>query len=226
MSAYLAEMAGLGMVGFDPLGAIIMLAFIAGGSRFFHTLVFTLVNWLVTVLVAVVVGLAFTAVAATLRSWAAAVPLWVWALAEVLAAAGLLVWAIVRLRRGPGAPSQREPRPASVWTVGLVSAGFALAAFVDPGYSGAIVVSATHPIWETTIGMTLWFALTQSPLIVLCVAAGVGKTAAAGAWLQKMIGRMRRPISYGITALIIAVVVLLAADALLLSLTGRFLPQL
>ncbi|MYM19376.1 hypothetical protein GSY69_05180 [Brevibacterium sp. 5221] len=226
MTAYLSEMAALGVFGFDPLGAVIMLAFIAGGSRLLHTVVFTLVNWAVTVAVAVLGGLLFTALAARVHRWASEVPVWAWVAAEAVVAAALLAWAIVRMVRGVAPESDRPPRTASSWAVAAASAGFAVAAFVDPGYSAAIVLSAGHPLWETTAGMTLWFAITQSPLLVLLIAALCGRTEAAGRWLRGWMARIRRPVAYAITGLIVACVVLLAADAVLLSVTGRFLPRL
>lgn len=219
-------MAGLGIVGFDPLGAIIMLAFVAGGSRLFHIALFTVVNWIVTVAVAVVGGLLFTAVATHVYQWLVAVPTVVWVVLELAAAVAALIWAIQRTRREPTTDDERPPRTASTLTIALASAGFAVAAFVDPGYSAAIVLSASHPVWETFLGMSLWFAITQSPLLVLLVAGICGRTDAAGDWLRPTLARLRRPISVTVTAVLYAAAALLALDALLLSLTGHFLPQL
>ena len=74
MALYLSEMAALGVVGFDPLGAIIMLTFIAGGARFGHRLTFTAVNWIMIVVLGVAAGSALDAVLGPLRHWLESVP--------------------------------------------------------------------------------------------------------------------------------------------------------
>ena len=108
MALYLSEMAALGVVGFDPLGAIIMLTFIAGGARFGHTLTFTAVNWIMIVVLGVAAGSALDAVLGPLRHWLESVPRWAWVTVETASAVGLLVWAIVRVRTGLGPDKQGQ----------------------------------------------------------------------------------------------------------------------
>lgn len=145
MALYLSEMAALGVVGFDPLGAIIMLTFIAGGARFGHRLTFTAVNWIMIVVLGVAAGSALDAVLGPLRHWLQSVPRWAWVTVETASAVGLLVWAIVRVRTGLGPDKQGGARSAPLWMLVAIAVGLAVAAFADPGYSGAVLAGSGHP---------------------------------------------------------------------------------
>ena len=224
MALYLSEMAALGVVGFDPLGAIIMLTFIAGGARFGHTLTFTAVNWIMIVVLGVAAGSALDAVHGPLRHWLESVPRWAWVTVETASAVGLLVWAIVRVRTGLGPDKQGGARSAPLWMLVAIAVGLAVAAFADPGYSGAVLAGSGHPASWRVVGLTLWYLIAMSPLVLVCIADGLGATARVSAWLHRWLSRSRRPVWIITTALIVVVAVLLAIDALLLAATGKFLP--
>ena len=74
------------------------------------------------------------------------------------------------------------------------------------------------------VGLTLWYLIAMSPLVLVCIADGLGATARVSAWLHRWLSRSRRPVWIITTALIVVVAVLLAIDALLLAATGKFLP--
>ncbi|WIY82827.1 hypothetical protein [Propionimicrobium sp. PCR01-08-3] len=266
MFVYLSEMAGLGLVGFDPLGAIIMLSFIAGGARFVHTVVFTVLNWVLIVVLGVTAGTALVPVIAELPHWLQLVPRWAWIVAEIVCAVALTTWAVVRMRTGASSHhsvGQRlHPRDAWVtrppspgcgdlgdlkhgspgpsaeagsavgptirtphwWLLIVISAGIAVAAFADPGYTGAVLAAGSRPVSWQVIGLTLWYLIAMSPLVLLCVASGCGATSKASALLTNWISQSRRPLWVAGTTLIVIVAALLLVDAVLLAASGHFLP--
>lgn len=227
MFVYLSEMAGLGLVGFDPLGAIIMLSFIAGGARFVHTVVFTVLNWVLIVVLGVTAGTALVPVIAELPHWLQLVPRWAWIVAEIVCAVALTTWAVVRMRTHPrvarsaAGPTIRTPH---WWLLIVISAGIAVAAFADPGYTGAVLTAGYRPVSWQVIGLTLWYLIAMSPLVLLCVASGCGATSKASALLTNWISQSRRPLWVAGTTLIVIVAALLVIDAVLLATSGRFLP--
>ena len=224
MARYLSQMAALGVVGFDPLGAIVMLAFIAGGAHFAHTVVFTAVNWVTIVVLGAAAGSAVDLLAGPLRHWFSSVPRWAWIVAEIVAVIVLVSWALVRLRAGIGPEKQQSARPARLWMLIGIAAGLAVSMFADPGYAGAVLAGAAHPLWWRVVGLTLWYLIAMSALVVVCIADGFGATAPVSAWMHRWLSRSRRPLWTLGTALIVVVSVLLAIDTVLLATTGRFVP--
>lgn len=226
MALYLSQMAAFGLVGFDPLGAIVMLAFIAGGARRIHAVVFTSVNWLTIVVVGTAAGSAVGIVLDPVRHWLSSVPRRIWVPVEIVAAIALVIWAIVRLHTGQAPEKQEKTRPVRLWLIIGIPAGLALSMLADPGFDGAVLAGASHPIWWQLIGLSLWYLIAMSALVVVCAAAILGETAPVSAWMRRWLSKSRRPVWIVVTALIVLVAVLLVMDAVLLATTGKFLPDL
>lgn len=224
MGAYLTEIVALGVAGFDPLGCLLMLALIAGGSRERHTLVFTGSQALVTIGVGVACAVVFRTNMHRLARFLYGVPLPVWGVLELVVAIGLMMWGVLRLR-SHAVDERAEPRRASTATVAALGAGFGLAAFVDPGYTGAILVSSREPIGVTVLGMTIWFLITQTPLIVLALAALVGRLDLVHSAVERLVRRLQRPLAWAITGLILITALLLTVDATLFAATGSYVPR-
>ncbi len=230
----------LSIAGFDPFGALALLAATARGAGRTAALAFTAAGAAVIVAAAMVLDLlAF----ALLPHGMPHLPDVVWGSVEALAAAGLLVWGVRRLLsrrvadRGTGKPEPAEGeedaegeghrprrlRGTGVGAMTLAGAAYGLTVLGDPGFWG--LVALVHRLGAgPALGIaTLWWLLSQSPLVALAVAIALGAGEPVGRWMRRSWRRLVGPLGRVGTAAILLGGVVLGADVMLWLTTGSFL---
>ncbi|SBM43952.1 Hypothetical protein PFR_JS2_1793 [Propionibacterium freudenreichii] len=185
-----AGIAGLGIAGFDPLGALALMAAMALGAR--RRAIATLL--VTTVATIVVTGFVLSS---TVGTWAIAQihrlhdpGHIVWGLIVLAAGVGLLAWAIVRLVRVPQPKPDDATRSGhSVGMLAVIGIGVGLSAFIDPAFYGLLVVAGGIHSWPMRLGgIVLWACLSQIALLALSGAVFAG----AFAPVHRFITRVRQ----------------------------------
>ena len=179
----LVAVLGLGLAGLDPAGALIAAAALTAGARDRAVLLYGVVVLAGTALLGTTLSLTLGARLAGL-DWSVLVPAGrVGAILEIAVGAGLLAWAVVRLRRtGARAPKPRRERTGGLGLAG-VGALFALSAALDPTFVAVVVLAGRDPdIAEVVLAHVLWAVLSQAPLVLLLVAVARGKHQRAVTW--------------------------------------------
>lgn len=171
-----AGIVGLGIAGFDPLGALALIAAMALGAR--RRAIAGLV--IVTIATTVVIGFVLSS---TLGTWAIAQlhrlhdpGHIVWGALVLLAGIGLAVWGTIRLRRAPVVKKDEPTRSGrSVKALVLIGIGVGLSALIDPAFYGLLVVAGTMPTWPLRLaGVLTWSCLSQVALLALSGAVFAG----------------------------------------------------
>lgn len=215
---------GLGLAGVDPAGLVVALGALAAGTRERVVIAFALI---------VIVGTALLGTVLTLTvgeqlqefDWSSLLPPdRVGATAELVLAAGLLVWAVVRSRR----PGIRPPRPAGKTRTGaaLSWAGvlFALSAPLDPTFLGLVVIAGRgEPAAAVASAHVIWIVVSQLPLVALVLTILLRRHARPVGWLQTVVPKVRPVLARVSTAALALVGGMLALDAAWWFVTGRFL---
>lgn len=217
--------ATLGVAGLDPAGAAIAVGALAAGARERHVLLFSAVVLLGTAawgtLLSLTLGRRLEGLA-----WSRLLPEdGLAALVELAVAVALLSWAVVRWRR----PGARPPRPGRTGRtggvgLGLLGAGFALTAALDPTYVALVVLAGRDGSLPTAAtAHVVWVLLSQLPLAVVAVAVLRGRHEGAVAWFQRALVRWRPLLTATGTAALVLAGGVLALDALWWFTTGGFL---
>lgn len=222
----------LSIAGFDPFGALALLAATARGAGRRAALAFTAAGAVVIIAAAMALDLLSYAV---LPHALPHIPDIVWGTLEGLAAIGLLAWGIRRVlsRRnaGSGTPdtgekSGEEPRRlrgTGTAAMTLAGAAYGLTVLGDPGFWG--LVALVHRLQAgPALGIAmLWWLLSQSPLVVLAIAIGFGAGEPVGRWMRRSWQRLVGPLARVGTAAILLAGLVLGADVVLWLVTGSFL---
>ncbi|QGF23844.1 hypothetical protein [Raineyella fluvialis] len=228
-----AACVGLSIVGFDPFGALALLAAVARGAGRAAAVAFTAAGAAVIVAAAMILDLLASVV---LQHGVPPIPDVVWGTVEALAAAGLLFWGVRRLasrRRDGGRPGHEsdedeEERPrrqrgtgiAAMTLAGLV---YGLTVLGDPGFWG--LVALVHRLHAgPALGIAaLWWLLSQSPLVALAIAVALGAGDPVGRWMRRTWRSLAGPLGRVGTALILLAGLGLGLDVVLWLMTGSFL---
>ncbi len=223
----------LAVVGFDPFGALVLLAATARGAGRRAAVAFTAAG--AAVILVTALGLDLLA-GAVLPRQAPHVPMAIWAGVEAVAGLGLLLWGVRRYwfpRRqrggrsgaGTGATGTGPAgRPTGIGARPMAVAGgaYGLTVLGDPGFWG--LVALTHRLTEgPAVGIVaLWWLLTQSPLVALTLAILVGAGEPVGRWLRSARARLSGMVTRLTTPALLLVGAVLVADAVMWLLTGSF----
>lgn len=166
----------LGVAGFDPLGALVLIGAMALKARRRAILVLLVSTVGTTLLLALVLS-------STLGRWVTEL------LRRIrepghLVRGGLVVavgvasvaWGVWRLGRPTPAHRTKTQRAvASPAALGLFGLGVGLSALIDPAFYGLVVLAGGMPSWLHRLGACLlWVLLSQIALIVLSIAVFVG----------------------------------------------------
>lgn len=226
MAALLLAALALGVAGLDPLGALLIAGALAGGASRAGVCAFTAAAGATTVTIGTAFSVAIKPALDRLGSLPT-VPEDVWLLIDTILVVLLLLWGIRRVRRGaPGEASSRGARRMTGIPM-LIGTGvvFALSALTDPAFYAVVVVLAGRgePVWLAMVALAIWFAVSQSPLMILTLATVTGGHERLARGLQGLWQR-GRPILRGLgTAVIFTGAAVLAIDAGLYLISGGFL---
>ncbi len=226
MIDYLAAQVGLGLAGFDPIGALLAGGALAAGASRRAVLAFAASCLVLTL----ALGASFSFVLGPLLSRLSEsfqiADRW-WLLIELVVAAVLCVWGIRRLRSGAadrrGDESRRAARGVGVTAMTISGGLWGVAAATDPTFYAAALLAGRHDLVVMLLGITLWYAVSQLPLHVLTGAVVAGKHRRATEWIGTTTRRWSAPVRRTITGLAFAGAVLLVADVTVFVVTGAFL---
>lgn len=225
MIEYLAAQFGLGLAGFDPIGALLVAGALAGGASRRAVLAFAVSCLLLTL--ALGAGLSY-ALGPLLENAASTLHIadqW-WLLIELVVAAVLCAWGIRRIRNRSGRRSADSPRPVrGVGAVAMAISGalWGVAAATDPTFYASALLAGRRDVLLMIVGIVLWYAVSQLPLHVLTGAVLAGKHHRAIQWLRQVTERWAGPVRRMITVLIFTGAALLVADAAAFVVTDDFL---
>ncbi|MEA5153930.1 hypothetical protein [Raineyella sp.] len=222
----------LSIAGFDPFGALALLAATARGAGRAAAVAFTAAGAAVIVATAMLLDLVAVAL---LPHGVPQLPDVVWGTVEALAAAGLLFWGIRRLRSrrrdgarpGPAddtaAEVPRRLRGTGTAAMALAGLAYGLTVLGDPGFWGLVALVHRLDAGPALGIAALWWLLSQSPLVALAVAIVLGAGDPVGRWMRRAWRRVVGPLGRIGTALILLAGLALGADVVLWLSTGAFL---
>lgn len=218
---------GLGLAGFDPVGALVVIPALLAGTRTRVVVVFVVSSLLSTVATGVVLAEFADLVLPWLRQ-VLDVPDVVRLVAQSVIAALLGWWAL--RRRGE---SGRELEVPEFLTALLTtSGGMALAgiawgvlALGDPSFYGVALLTAdASGVGGTMVAFALWFVVSQSPLCLVAGALVFGRDSRAMQAAIRAARRSAAPAARLATALAALTAVVLLTNALTFVVTGSFWP--
>jgi cytochrome c biogenesis protein CcdA len=224
MGALLVTVLGLGIAGLDPAGALIAAAALTAGARDRAVLLYGVVVLVGTALLGTVLSLTLGARLASV-DWSVLVPAGrVGAILEIAVGAGLLAWAVIRLRRrGARTPRPRRERTGSLGLAG-VGALFALSAALDPTFIAVVVLAGRDAVVaEVALAHALWAVVSQAPLVLLLVAVARGRHQRAVTWFASWWSRAQPVVRRVVTAALILTGVVLLFDGGWWFATGDYL---
>jgi hypothetical protein len=172
---------GLGVLGLDPLGALLMISAHACGAKRGKVLAFTLAFLLFTQVLGVACALLGSRAIDQLLSLVPGDESPAWAVVYAVTAAALVVWVVRRaVRRHENKPEKqpgRLSRLLSGSTLAFIAGGmlWACSSFSDPTFYAVILASAEAPsLLGTIFYPLLWIYITQIPLIALIIGLYLG----------------------------------------------------
>ena len=166
-----AAIAGLGVAGLDPVGALILTTAIASGARRSAVLAFFASSLGVTVLVGVALGESvqrLVDVVVSLIQVPDPARFWL----QLTAAVALTVWAVRRYRnRNQSSPSQsRRARGSSMPAMLAAGTAWGIAALTDPTfYATAALAGQSRGSVVPAVLVMVWFLISQLPLLAVTV---------------------------------------------------------
>lgn len=217
---------GLGLAGFDPFGALIVLPALAMGAKRRVVVLFFVVSGLATVLAGVLLGQSVELIFAWLAE-NLAIPAPARAALQVLAAGALGYWAVRRWNARHEPPKERRKKPFLAGAAGmsLAGLGWGVGALTDPTFFGVAGVTTTfQSTLEVTLAFTAWFLVSQAPLVLVVLALAAGRDS----WIMRRVGalaeKLARPTSYLLTFTLAILALALAANAVSYLASGAFWP--
>ncbi|GAA1877373.1 hypothetical protein [Lapillicoccus jejuensis] len=215
---------GFAVVGFDPFSVLILAAALGAGARRRALVAFAVGTLLATVVLGTVLGRSVHHLTGYLLHEVRHVP-GGWRLAvELVVAAALAGWAAHRWasRDRPRDPTS-PPKGLSARALLVAGVLWGLAGVSDPGYVGAVLLTAREDSHLVMAGaLLLWFLVAQSPMVVTVAALAAGRDSPAVtrvvAGTQRLVGALR-PVA---TAVVALAALALLADGVTYVVSGRF----
>lgn len=223
MIELLGAAVGLGIVGLDPIGALVAIGALAGGTRDRVVVAFGVTVVSVTAAFGAALSLIVGTRLAEINWRVLDTGHGFWAAAEAAVGTLLLIWAARRLRRPQTQPA--EPR-ANRGRLALIGTGvlFGIGAILDPTFVALVVLAGRQgSLIEASLAHLIWILVSQAPLVAIVGAVLTGNHAAMVNWFSAQRQRRSRTFSrIGIGLACVAGLVLLV-DAGWWLVTGGFL---
>lgn len=167
---------GLGIAGLDPVGGLIAVGALSGGTRERAVVAYGLAVILTTAVFGTVLSLTIGSRLAEIDWGFLNSGYEFWALGEAAVGVGLLVWAIRRILSP--ADEGDKPRKRGMSTVALLGTGivFGLSAITDPTYVAMVVIAGREgTVLDVSLAHLAWILVSQSPLVVIIGAVLTGR---------------------------------------------------
>lgn len=226
MIEYLAAQFGLGLAGFDPIGALLVAGALAVGASRRAVLAFAVSCLLLTLALGVGLSYALGPLLANAASTLHIADQW-WLLIELVVAAVLCAWGIRRIRnhsgRRSGTDSPRPVRGVGITAMTISGALWGVAAATDPTFYASALLAGRRDAFLMIVGIALWYAVSQFPLHVLTGAVLARKHHRAIKWLRQVSERWAGPVRRTITVIIFAGAAFMVADVTAFVVTDDFL---
>ncbi|CAM3022046.1 hypothetical protein [Skermania piniformis] len=172
-AGYLSQMAGFGLLGFDPTIALIAVTGLLTGIRPRDVAVFLGTALVATPLFGTVLAAAVGRRFAGVDWWHLLRTGWWPAVVEFVVAALLVGWLLSRRRHGRTARAERAPRAGIAGAVGLALV-LVLAWTADPGFVAGVVASGrTDSVLAMVLGQLVWVLIAQCLSVAVLVAMTV-----------------------------------------------------
>lgn len=217
---------GLGIAGLDPFGALIVAAALTAGSTRRATSAFLTASAATTVAVGGLLGSALEPLL-NLLGRLLDFPDLVWAVINIVLVITLMAWAIARIVRPPNSAHHSElPRRTGLSAWSLTGAGvlFGLTMLTDPAYYAIIALGTRVEDWlALVLAVTLWFLISQLPLVLLVVSSFLGLHETLTTRLERLWARVKPHISSIVTAAIALIAGVLTFDTIHFFTRGEFL---
>lgn len=164
----------LGLLGIDPIGALLIISALMAGARRYRVLIFTATFIGGTVLLGTVLSLLGQGAIDYLQSFIPHSTSPLWAILSLAVIVAIIAWLTVRyMRRHSPAKKKVHKKPLldSTWQFTVTGLVFALSALTDPTFYAVIVLAAeTHnPIVMAGLHFT-WISISQIPLLAVVAA--------------------------------------------------------
>ena len=214
---------GLGVVGLDPVGALVAIGALAGGARDRAVVAFGVTVVLVTTVfgtaLSLIVGVRLAEIDWRVLDAGHAF----WAAGEAAAGAGLLAWGTRRVHRPAtaAAPPQRGHSVLALLGTGVL---FGVGAVLDPTFVALVVLAGRKGgLLEAGLAHLVWILVSQAPLVVILSAVLTGNHAAVVGRSRARWQQLRPAMARIGTGLALAAGVVLLVDGGWWFVTGGFL---
>lgn len=208
----------LGVAGFDPTGAIVIISALTMGASKKQINTFALTTFIGTVITGVVCSCFVGNGISYLSNLFNYIPDIVYVVLEFIVAFLLLKWFAERVFFKPKKEEKKESFVIKYIKKGLFVVGliFAITALTDPSFLGLITLSG-HSInmIEVIMAHCVWILISQSPIFVLTIAIMLGKHEKIIAYFDEKISKSERIRKLKKAFSIVLTVVILLAGLLL-----------
>jgi hypothetical protein len=169
----LLSIIGLGLLGLDPVAAIIVASAIAVHSRKYKVLIFTLAFLLGTTVLGVFLSVLGQNAIDFIQSFIPSDISPLWLILNVLVIVVIIVWLTVRFTKRNKVKKEKKSKSllGGAWQFFAMGLLFALSALTDPTFYAVIVIaSETHNVFAMSGLHLLWISISQIPLLAIVVA--------------------------------------------------------
>jgi|GEM_PF-5761001 len=221
----ISTVVGLGLLGLDPFGALIVISSIATGVRRRVVIVFFATALVSTVLTGFLLDESVQHINAWITSTFTVTPS-VRATVQLLATVGLGLWTAHAWKHRN---QQRKDSKATVLAgaSGMVLLGifWGVSAITDPSFYGITALSAaSESIAFAVAAFTGWFLVSQAPLTLVVLTLAAGKNSSAVRRAISLAQATAKPARYTLAILLAIATVALALNTLTYVANGTFWP--
>lgn len=222
----------LGVAGFDPSGAIVIISALAVGAKKKDVCIFAITTFIGTVTVGVACSYLLGSSIEYIADWLNYIPDSIWLVLEFIVVGALFKWFVDRTFRKKEKEKKEESFLAKYIKKGLFAVGvfFAVTALTDPSFIAVITLSGHNMHFaEVLVANALWILISQSPIFILTIAVLLGKHESVIVFVQnklkesRFVEKVKKVFPKLLTAIILIAALVLLADVISYCTTGNWL---
>lgn len=214
MGSLLITVITLGLIGLDPVGALIGITAMATGSKRRTVILYGLAVLMTTIATGTVISLTSATFLADFDWTLSWIPDTHGAIIQVILGLALLVYGIHRWQNRNKAEDEKSERRSGGALI-LIGTGllFGVTAPIDPTFVGLSVVAGnTENLLAILVAHTGWILISQLPLVVWLVAVMMNRHQKVMVKIQSSWARVRPYVAHSITGLVSAAGALLLVE--------------